>query len=61
MVILPESRDIRDFPYLDDQKGEQPERRAEALALAHSGSGQQRRYAARERLPSGRLGHALAK
>ena len=28
-----------------------------ALALAHSGSGQQRRYAARERLPSGRLGH----
>ena len=32
-------------------------RRVERLALAHSGSGQQRRYAARERLPSGRLGH----
>jgi hypothetical protein len=29
MVIPPESLDIRGFPYLDAQKGEQPERRAE--------------------------------
>jgi hypothetical protein len=28
MVIPPESRDIRGFPYLDAQKGERPERRA---------------------------------